>query len=217
MKILGERSLSSRLGILLDVALALWVVYGLLNVFLLLMLVANPAHPAKHYLQMTTLFDVPVGVCNAGEFLQCSEPRTEVSAKLLAFVNYRPGGRLFLLGLTLAYLARWALYLAVLLQLRRVFASLTSGQPFLRANVRNFRVIGWLIFADFFVDHASDWALVLAMRSTLTIAGRTPSVPIEFILEDIRIERLFVGATVLVLAEIFRIGAGLQEEQNLTV
>jgi hypothetical protein len=217
MKILGSGSLSSRLRILLDVVLALWVLYGLLNAIMLLLLMVFPTHPARHLFQMTTLYSVPAGVCDPGTFLSCSDPDTQVRTRLLAFVNYRPGSRLFLLGVTLVYFVHWGIYLAIIQQLRRVFASLTSGQPFLRTNVRSLRVIGWLIIAAVLFEHASEWALVSMMRSTLTLAGQTPSVPIEFILEDIRLERLFVGATLLVLAEIFRIGAGLQEEQNLTV
>lgn len=217
MKILGAGSLSSRLQILLDVVLALWVLYGLLTAIMLLLLIAFPAHPVRRLFQMTTLYNVPAAVCDPGTFLSCSDPDTQVRTRLLAFVNYRPGSRLFLLGVTFVHFVHWGLYLAVILQLRRIFTSLTSGQPFLRANVRSLRNIGWLIIAAMLFEHASEWALVSVMQSTLTLAGQTPRVPIEFILEDIRLERLFVGATLLVLAEIFRIGAGLQEEQNLTV
>lgn len=217
MKILGAGSLASRLRLLLNVVLVLWLINGALEAILMLSLMIEPTHPMRQLLNVTTLFSVPANVCVPGGLLQCTDGDALVDTRLLAFVNYRAGSRGFLLALALGSFGLWGLYLTVIRQLKQVFASLTSGQPFLRSNVHRIRVIGWLLIAAWCLEHAWEWGLVAHMRTTLTLAGRVPEVPTAFIIHDIRPEMLFVGAAVLVLAEIFRLGASLQEEQALTI
>lgn len=217
MKILGAGSLSSRLRILLNVVLGVWLLWGILDALFMLLIIAFPTHAARHWMNLTTLYNIPDGVCDPGTFLTCSDSNALIGARTLAFVNYRSSNRLFLLGMAIASLMQWGMYLVIIQQLRRVFASLTSGQPFLRTNARRLRIIGWVMIVAILFEYALIWAAASAMRSTLTLAGHTPTVPIEFIIDGIHPERLFVGVTVLVLAEIFRVGAGLQEEQSLTV
>jgi hypothetical protein len=65
--------------------------------------------------------------------------------------------------------------------------------------------------------HAWEFGLVTHMGTVLTVGGQRAVVPPAFILDEIRPEVLFAGAAVLVLAEIFRLGATLQEEQTLTI
>ena len=217
MRILGAASLSSRLRLLLDLVLVLWLIVGALNAILLLSLVIEPTHPMRRLLNVTTLYSVSADAHAAGVFLECREPDALVESQVLAFVNYRPGSRGYLLAIALGYFVLWGLYLTVIRRLRDVFGSLTSGQPFLRSNVRRLRIIGGMVIAAWLFEHAWDWAAVTYMRSVLTLAGSTPSVPAAFIIDDVHPEMLFVGAAVLVLAEIFRLGASLQEEQTLTI
>jgi len=217
MKILGAGSLASRLRLLLGLVLVGWLIVGALNAFLMLALLIEPTHPARRLNNVTTLYTVPAGVCATAALLECREPDALVETQVLAFVNFRSGSRWYLLGLTAGYFVLWGMYLTVIRQLRQIFASLTSGQPFLLSNVRRLRIIGWLVISAMLFNHAWEWALVTYMRSVLTLAGHVPSVPVAFIIEEIRPEMLFVGAAVLVLAEIFRLGASLQEEQTLTI
>jgi hypothetical protein len=217
MKTLGAGSLASRLRLLLDLVLAVWLIVGVLNGFLLLSLVMEPTHPLRRLLNVTTVYAVPAGSCAPVDFLKCREPGALVESQLLALVNYRPGSRGYLLALAASYFVLWGLYLTVIRQLRWVFGSLTSGQPFLGSNVRRLRIIGGVVIAAWLFEHASDWAAVTYMRSVLTLAGSKPGVPAAFIIDDVHPEMLFVGAAVLVLAEIFRLGASLQEEQTLTI
>jgi hypothetical protein len=217
MKILGAGSLASRLRLLLDIVLVGWLIVGALNAFLLLSLTIEPTHPMRHLLNVTTLYAVPAGICAPAGLMESRDRDALVETQWLAFVNYRPGSRGCLFALSMGYFGLWGLYFGVIRQLKRVFVSLTSGQPFLRSNVHRIRIIGWMLIAAWLFHHAWDWGAVTYMRSVLTLAGQVPSVPTAFIIDDIRPEMLFVGAAVLVLAEIFRLGASLQEEQTLTI
>ncbi len=217
MKKPGSGSLASRLGVVLDVVIVLMVVSAALEALLMLGLVIDPTSPARHLLNVTTLYHVPPGLCDAGDLVRTSEPRALLETSLLAYVNYRPGGRWGVLGIAAGSLGLWALYFVIVLQLRRVLGSLTSGQPFLRTNVARLRVIGWTIIAAALYRLAFEWAAVLCMRAAVSVADRPPAVPLAFALEDVRPEILFVGAAVLALAEIFRVGADLHDEQALTI
>jgi hypothetical protein len=217
MKILGTGSLASRLRLLLDVVLVLWLIVGALNAFLLLSLIIEPTHPLRQLLNVTTIYAVPAGACAPTELLKCSDPGVLLETRLLAYANYRPGGRGFILAIAVATFVLWGLNLVVIRQLKQVFASLTSELPFLRSNVPRIRTIGWALIAACLFHHAWDWGAMTHMRSTLTLAGQVPNVPTDFIIDWIHPEMLFVGAAVLVLAEIFRLGASLQEEQTLTI
>jgi hypothetical protein len=217
MRLLGAGSLASRLRLLLDLVLIGWLILGALTALLMLGLLIEPTSPTRRLLNVTTLYTIPDGVCAPAALVECRERDALVEAQPLAYVNYRPGSRGYLLGITAGYFVLWGMYLTVIRQLRQIFASLTSGQPFLISNVRRLRIIGWLVISAMLFNHAWDWAAVTYMQSVLTLAGHVPSVPVAFIIDEIHPELLFVGAAVLVLAEIFRLGASLQEEQTLTI
>jgi hypothetical protein len=217
VRVLGGGSLASCLRLVLDLVLITLVVLGVLNALLLLGLLVDPARPARHLLHITTLYEVPAGALDAGTLVRSREPGALVETRLLAFVNYRPGGRAAVAGVAVGVFIIWGLYLVIAQQLRRVFDSLASGEPFLRSNVARLRSIGWALVAATLWRFAWAWTAVAAMRSVVTVAERRPTLPLAFVLDDLRPEGLFVGAAVLVLAEIFRAGAGLREDQALTV
>jgi len=218
MKALGDRSLASRLRLVLDVVLIVMMVAGALNAFLYLALIADPTSPARHLLHVTTLLKVPADLCDLTEVVRQNEPRALIETQLLAFVDYRPGSRWGVLWLVAGDYVLLGLYLGIVLKLREVFESLTSGRPFLRPNVARLRLIGWFIVAAALYRQAWNWTAYLFMvRPALSVADRPPSVPLAFVINDLHLEVLFVGAAVLVLAEIFRVGAGLHEEQTLTI
>lgn len=214
---MGKGKLVSRLRVVIDLFIIIWVFVGALNALLFLGLLSQPTSPARRLLNITTLFNIPAGFCESDGIIQQHNPQDLVETKLLAFVNFRPAGRLGLLGIAGGYFVLWGLYFTILRQLRAVFDSLTSGQPFLRPNVGRLRVIGWTIIAAGLFRHVFKWTIVLGIRSVLTLGNAPPTVPWAFVIDDLNLEAFFVGAAILVLAEIFRAGAALQEEQSLTI
>jgi len=85
MKVLGGGSLASRLRLVLDLVLIVMIVVGALNALLMLGLLIEPTSPARRLLNITTLYSVPPGYCDAGGMVQQHEPRALVETRLLAY------------------------------------------------------------------------------------------------------------------------------------
>ncbi|UCD37073.1 MAG: DUF2975 domain-containing protein [Fidelibacterota bacterium] len=110
------------------------------------------------------------------------------------------------------YLVAIFLNLLILYQLRRVFASLRTGNPFRRENGTRIRWIGAAVVALGLFKAAFGIVSDPLVISRLEVAGIELRSGIS--LEG---EYIFVGFLILVLAEIFRIGAEMKEEQELTI
>lgn len=100
----------------------------------------------------------------------------------------------------------------ILGQLRAVFQTLRAGKPFVAANATRIRRIGYVVIAG---EIARSVVVYLAMRYTMThfsIQGlRFEARP------DLNIVAILCGAIIVVIAEVFREGTRLDEEQSLTV
>ncbi len=104
----------------------------------------------------------------------------------------------------------FAVYVGVVLfmvgRLRRIFSTLTAGDPFDPDNVRRLRQIGFALAALELVTYAINlvarWAFSDVLRSS-----RFPFNPTTW----------FAVLVVFVLAEVFREGARLRSEAELTV
>ncbi|HOJ58202.1 MAG TPA: DUF2975 domain-containing protein [Bacillota bacterium] len=106
----------------------------------------------------------------------------------------------------------FAVYLYVLYNLRRVFATLVAGNPFARENVSSIRRIGGAVITGAVVRSLVQTAFGLFFAQNVAIPGVdfTAKLTLDFV-------TLFLGFVILVLAEIFRMGSELKEEQDLTV
>jgi hypothetical protein len=111
----------------------------------------------------------------------------------------------FLLG----GLAALALYLGGVLviveRLRKIFSTLTAGDPFHPDNVRRLRVIG-LVLAGLELGRYAVWAV-----GTWTLPGGQIDRP------SFSLTAWFSVLVVFVLAEVFREGARLRREAELTI
>ena len=120
--------------------------------------------------------------------------------------------RLFVLQFALVY-PLLGIGLLVLYQLRKLFATLVDKNPFNAENVRRIRIIGWAVISA---------TILKAVLNTLVGAyfAQIIHLPGVELLAGIRIEDfsgVLLGAIVLILAEVFRHGADLQEDRDLTV
>jgi hypothetical protein len=103
--------------------------------------------------------------------------------------------------------------LVIVWRLRRLFDSFTSGEPFRRENATHLRVI-WITMV---VIELSRWVL-LGLTGVLLMQYGGPAVD-EFRIE-LEGERITTWMSILiliVLAEVFREGARMKEEQELTI
>jgi hypothetical protein len=108
---------------------------------------------------------------------------------------------------------RLLLVLPVLQQLRRLLGTLSVGRPFVRENADRLRKLGWAVIL---VELALS---ALRMAEGLYVAWQfeRPGLELWPFRLDVPVSGLFVGAVLLVVAEAFRRGAQLEEDQALTV
>ena len=102
--------------------------------------------------------------------------------------------------------------LAVLHQLRGVVATMSVGAPFVVANARRLRIVGLAVIVYELVTACMRLALSLWAMRNLSVRGLT----VRWVF-DLRIEVLLVGAVILVIAEVFRVGTQLQQDHDLTI
>ncbi len=109
-----------------------------------------------------------------------------------------------------AGLAAYALYVGVVLfiveRVRRIFATLTAGDPFHPANVTRLRAIGFSLAALEVINYATSLAAAWVFPAHAHTT-RFPFNPTAW----------FAVLVVFVLAEVFREGARLRGEAELTI
>lgn len=116
-------------------------------------------------------------------------------------------------GLIMVYAASMcALLLAGLHHLRRLFQRAREGAPFDPRNATRLRAIGILLFVFAVFDGVTGFIISLIVRRGLASASIPASAGLHV---DGRV--LLIALLLLALAEIFRRGAQLEEEQSLVV
>lgn len=130
----------------------------------------------------------------------------EIADRLKIEGDVTPGG-LAALGATFAIYGM--LYLgalgAILSRLRKVFATLTAGDPFEPENIPRLRLIGFVLAGMELARYALN-ALLLAIAPALS-----------WEIDGFNITVWFSVLVVFVLAEVFREGARLRREAELTI
>ncbi len=112
-------------------------------------------------------------------------------------------------------LAAAALFGAIVLvinQLRDMVASLTRGDPFVPENAGRLRII-WIAIAGYEIARLALGLIIAAIAAI----SRSPSDGLAQEAFDIRLTPWFSVLVIFVLAEVFRHGARLREEQKLTI
>jgi hypothetical protein len=136
------------------------------------------------------------------------EPQVHVRGS----IRFPTQSRSLFLGAALLLSAVLSLALWVLGQLRAVFRTLRAGQPFVAANATRIRRIAFAVI----LEETGRAALVFITNyyaSTHFVAEglRFDARP------DYNIMAIFYGLIILVIAEVFRAGTRLDEDQSLTV
>ncbi len=125
-----------------------------------------------------------------------------------------PGNKL-LLGFNLLSLwTTFAISLSITYLLRQVFRSLAQNNPFVLENARRLRVIAILIMLISITTLAHDATVNWFLQQNFLINNIYGAIRAPMVID---VKTLFAGLIVLVIAEIFRIGAHMKEEQELTV
>jgi len=176
MRTLGPGSISSLLKIILDIFyVVLWVLVALASVVALLMVL----------LSFSPEF--------LSSFVHIVDDEEEVFANGATMAAGLVAADLYLIGV-----------LVIVGRLRRIFATLTAGDPFEPDNVRRLRVIG-LVLA----------ALEVGRYVFVAVSAWLPGVERDE--QGFSLTAWFSVLVVFVLAEVFREGARLRTEAELTI
>lgn len=192
MKYLGDKSASSVLHVVLNLA---WYL-GLIAVGLLVVL--------QVYFR--------VGLMRGPEQFPGSL-QIETPGLVFRFTDGMPGPSLaqFVLQFFLI-LFLLAIGLLVLYQLRKIFATLAGETPFTGENVRRIRIIGIAVVTGSLLSTIVHFMIGLYISNIVHLPGLELYANFK-----VDISGIFLGVVVIILAEVFRYGASLQEEQDLTV
>lgn len=141
----------------------------------------------------------------AGLILLMVDPSL-VDANLWARLRAQ-GGNAAIIGVGLAAAAAYTGgVLLIVSQLRRIFSTLTAGDPFHPGNVRRLRMIGVTLAALELVGYPVAFLQVHVGAAPGRMGGLVPSlIP------------WFAVLVIFVLAEVFREGARLRREAELTI
>ena len=193
MRYLDKGSVSSFLGVALNLAWSLcFVAMG--GILLAMPFVsAISSRLLTHGPRGTLTFDA--------QFLSFGFTRAEVRNPQAIVLG--------ILGLTLVTLV---VAQAIIHQLRRIFRALQVESAFTVETAKRIRAIGLIFIGGSLLQSLAAFLVGLMMMNNLVIQGVELNVKSNFHLSDI-----FIGLVILVLAEIFRHGAALQKEQDLTV
>lgn len=141
----------------------------------------------------------------AGEFML-----DDVTASLDVPIGRAPGWYVLVAWLGAAVTSGMAV--TFLHHLRRMLRRLRDGAPFDIENARHLRWLGWLLIAAHSVGAVVWYVLSSTAIESLTTADVTVNAPLVL---DLKV--ILMGLALVALAEIFRHGAELEDEQSLVV
>ena len=211
MKAMGKRSVSSFLTALISVgfytvAVALVLMLGLASVPLF----TDLSNTSNTEMSIPVSFSVENGV------LRLPAPAPGVANADIrdahGTLRFPPPSGTFLTTTALLAALGLAVVLWVLVQLRAVFRTLRDGRPFVAANAMRIRWIGYAVILGEVVH-------------SLVLLGGNAYAKTHFAADALRFDAwpridvfpIIHGLIILVIAEVFRAGARLDEDQSLTI
>lgn len=120
-------------------------------------------------------------------------------------------GRLFIVNSLLLILAI-GVGLWLTTELHRVLRTVRDGKPFASSNATRMRRIAWIVIVGEFVR-----AMVVYLENSFAATHFTAEGLRFTARADLSITAIVEGLIILVLAEVFRLGTRLDEDQSLTV
>jgi hypothetical protein len=209
MQTLGKGSIAWWLKLLLDLLFWVGLFFGVAFLFSSVLFVAT-GQSAKLDVNLPVRFQLDEASYQVRSDRLGVEAGTIHKARgELKFKN--PGG-----GFVAAFVAWPLLQLAILLivlyQLRKLFAALAAKVPFDVANARRVRLMAFAIL----VGQAIGGLMTLGFTSQLKNSFATEGVTLTPA-PNFNLGLIIFALVLLVIAEVFRIGAEMKAEQDLTV
>ena len=217
MKMLGKRSVSSVLKVTLDVLIFITIVLGALSIFLLLMaaLSGNTA-PHDEFVNL----EIPYKLDKTGRQPEIQPLEATLGGMALGMevsreltVNLTKWWFLLLIVIFTSVLV--GVFLFILFQLRHLLASLTEGNPFIIKNAKRLRIIGLVIIIGELFFNLTRICTAVIIDASARIEGA--KLVWSELISGFSLPTLFLGIVILIIAEIFRLGVYMREEQELTI
>jgi hypothetical protein len=208
MKALGKRSVSSFLAVLINAA---WYLVAI-SLALMVVLAAVPlftdlSHtelgiPVSFSVDTSSFRITAAGVTNADI----------TDAHGSGTLRFPPPSGVVLTTAALLVGVGLGVALWVLTQLRSVFRTLRDGHPFVAANALRIRWIGYAVIIGAGVDSLVTYGANAYARSHFVADG------LRFdVWPRLDMYAVICGLIILVIAEVFRAGTRLDEDQSLTI
>jgi len=220
MKVMGKGSLASFLMVLLNVG---W--YGLacimaailvMGVFGLDIAVQMGPEGAPSLAGPGVKMAIPVSFTVEADTHRVTAPSLGIGEAQIqdarGTLRFRPRKGAFRVANLAVVIALLALAMWVLGQLRAVFRTLRDGQPFVPANTTRIRRIAWAVIIGEILRSAVVLFENYYVMTHFQADGLRFSAHSEF-----NVFAIINGLIILVIAEVFRAGSRLDEEQSLTV
>jgi Protein of unknown function (DUF2975) len=209
MNAIGKLSVSSFLAALVNVAvylvaMAVVLMLGLASVPLFFHDLANTE------MSIPVSFSVETGAL--GVAAPAPDKATAEIRDARGTLVFPPPSGVIVTTTALLASAAMAIGLWVLLQLRAVFRTLRDGHPFVAANASRIRWIGCAVICWEIVH-----ALVLFAGNAYAKAHFSAGVLRFDAWPSVDVFAIIYGLIILVIAEVFRAGARLHEDQSLTI
>lgn len=120
----------------------------------------------------------------------------------------------YMTALGFAVAAGWAVVMLVVVdRLRRIFATLAAGDPFVPENAGHLRVI-WVVMA---VYEFARTLIAIAAGAAIHLSGVHAQALGLSASVNVNLSIWFAVLVIFVLAEVFREGARMRQEQQLTI
>jgi hypothetical protein len=218
MKVMGKASIASFLTVLLNVAWGM-VALGLALTALLLVLspfVEAPMEVDASLLVVGSTMTIPVSFSMDARTHRVTAPSLGIEGAQIhdarGSLRFPARRGAFFVGNAVLVILLFASALWVLGQLRAVFRTLRDGQPFVPANATRIRWIAYGVIAgelarSVIVFVENYYAMTHFSADGLRFDVRP----------DVNVFAIICGLIILVIAEVFRAGTRLDEEQSLTV
>jgi hypothetical protein len=207
MRYFGKRSVSSVLGLCVSVAWYLCIVVIALSACELAFIGLFDHKVVLDYLKGNHTGALMGGTSSFSTGITLSAGGIRATWPMTTMNDTRP-----LVWEIAAFLLRCAFWLAIIYQLRKIFANLSSGTVFGEGDARRVRTIGLIVLAGILVNGVAYMAAAMRVVKGLKLEGA--SLGASFTVDP---AELFLGIVLIVLGEIFRCGSAMKAEQDLTV
>ncbi|MFD3000358.1 DUF2975 domain-containing protein [Pontibacter toksunensis] len=212
MKTLGKYSLASFIKFIISAA---WYIQLFFLIFLtfaisIKFLKNGTTEPTPETVEVRLTQSRQVDVATAAIAQNISAAALQLDSGKLTF-NHQSSKQIIGFNLVSMWVS-FSISLTITYLLRRLFRSLTQNDPFIVENAQRLRLIAFLIMLIPLTSFVHDFIVNWFLKQNFLIDGSGIRAHL-----NIDLKTLFVGLVVLVIAEIFRVGARLKEEQELTV